>query len=92
MDDIPLINTVPRRDNTDPVADEARRLRRLRLTFDLVGATLAQQTPLSEHDAQRLIEGARKTALHLFPDAGDTFDLIIRPRLNRILRERGFES
>ncbi len=84
MDDIPLM------DNGDPVADEARRLRRLRLTVDVVGAVLAQQNPLSERDANRLIEGTREAAMRLFPGKGDTFDLIIRPRLQRILRERGF--
>lgn len=91
MDDIPLMDSVPRGDAGDPVADEARRLRRLRLTVDVVGAVLAQQNPLSERDANRLIEGTREAALRLFPGKGDAFDLIIKPRLRRILRERGFE-
>ena len=85
------MNDIPRMDSVDPLADEARKLRRLRLTVDFVAAVLAQQNPLSEHDAERLVEGARAAALRLFPGKGDTFDLIIRPRLQRILRERGFE-
>jgi hypothetical protein len=71
------------------IADERRRLRRVRLVVDLVGAVLAQQQPLSRSEADRLIAQARTAATSLIPGTGSTFDLIIRPRYERILRERG---
>ena len=73
----------------DAILDERRRIRRLRAVVDLTCAVLRQQRSLSEQDAERLIAAARRTALSLFPDSAHTFDLILAPRFERILHERG---
>jgi len=66
---------------------EELRLRRLRSIVDLT-AVLIWQADLSLSDAQKLIDDARVKALGLFPDKGETFDLIYGSRFRRILVEK----
>ena len=69
------------------VAEEQRRLDRLRRTVD-VACALLRQADLTRLEAESLAAAARRAALELFPDRGSVFDLVIAPRLERILRER----
>lgn len=75
--------------HADSKADEGRRIRRLRVAVDLTAAVLRQQSPLTEEEARSLIAAARRSVLVLFPGSEHTFDLILAPRFERILRERG---
>lgn len=68
--------------------EEQRRIRQLRLLVDVTAQMLAEDESLALCEALRLVEAARNAALRLFPDKGDTFDLIIRPRLENIIQER----
>jgi hypothetical protein len=68
--------------------DEQRRLRQLRLLVDVTAQLLAEDDNLILCEALRLIDAARIAALRLFPEKDGTFDLIIRPRLERIVFER----
>jgi len=70
------------------VREEQRRIRKLRLLVDVTAQMLAEDESLALCEALRLVEAARNAALRLFPDKGDTFDLIIRPRLENIILER----
>jgi hypothetical protein len=72
----------------DQLREEAQRLRRLRLLVDVTAQMLAEDTLLTFCEGLRLIEAARTAALRLFPDKQETFDLVIRPRLERIVSER----
>jgi hypothetical protein len=67
--------------------EEEQRLKRLKLVVDLTSAIL-RQTDLNLSEAQRLVADARNRALELFPDKGETFDLIYGPRFRRILVEK----
>jgi hypothetical protein len=71
----------------DPLQDEARRMRRLRLLVDLTTAVLRHR-PLTRSEAQAAVAALREQVLHLFPDKGDVFDLIYRPRFCRLIDER----
>jgi len=66
---------------------EERRLRRLRRAMD-VAAALLQQVDLSLEEAREVVQHAKQTALQLFPDKEETFDLIYGPRFRRILTEK----
>ena len=70
------------------VCDEEARLRRLRLLVDATAQLLANDENLILCEALRLIEAARVASLRLFPDRGSTFDLVVRPRLERIVFDR----
>ncbi|HVO09265.1 MAG TPA: hypothetical protein VMX54_00815 [Vicinamibacteria bacterium] len=76
-------------DLPDPaaIAEEQRRLDRLRRTVDVTCALL-RQAALTRREAEHLVAAARRDALELFPDKGEVFDLVIAPRLERILEER----
>ena len=62
-------------------------VRRLRRLMDFTAALL-WQADLSLDQAQKLVADARERALELFPDKGETFDLIYGARFRRILVER----
>jgi len=67
-------------------AEEAR-VKKLRRIMDFT-ATLLWQADLTLSEAQKLVADARDRALELFPDKGETFDLIYGSRFRRILAER----
>jgi hypothetical protein len=68
------------------VADENRRLRRLRVLVDLT-SSLLMQARLSRPEAETLVAMAREQALALFPDKQATYDLILAPRFARLMNE-----
>lgn len=70
------------------VREEEERLRRLRLLVDVTAQVLSEDEELTFCEALRLVEAARTASLRLFPDKNDTFELVIRPRLDRIVLER----
>jgi len=72
----------------DALRDEQRRMRQLRMLVDVTAQMLAEDDSLALCEALRLVEAARNAALRLFPDKGDTFDLVVRPRLEGIILER----
>ncbi len=69
------------------IEEEERRIRTLRLLVDFSLAYLAQ-TKLSLEEAQAVVAGVKKQALHLFPEKEETFDLIYLPRFQRLLRDK----
>ena len=66
---------------------EETRLKRLRRIMDFT-AGLLWQADLTLSEAQKLIADAKEKALELFPDKGETFDLIYGSRFRRILAEK----
>jgi hypothetical protein len=66
---------------------EEQKLRRLRRAMD-VAATLLWQVDLALEEAQDVVNHAKHTALQLFPDKEETFDLIYGSRFRRILVEK----
>lgn len=67
--------------------EEARRLRRLQIMLDMVMGVIAQNE-ISLDEANELAAGARRAALAMFPGKELAFDLLYRPRLERLIRER----
>jgi hypothetical protein len=68
--------------------DEAKLLRRLQMMMNLVMQTIAQDGSLSIDEASRMIADARIAALAMFPGKDLAYDLIWRPRFQRLMRER----
>lgn len=66
---------------------EEQKLRRLRRAMDLT-AVLLWQVDLTLEEAQEVVSHAKYTALQLFPDKEETFDLIYGSRFRRILVEK----
>jgi hypothetical protein len=68
--------------------EEARLLRRLQMMMNLVMQTIAQDSSLSIDEASQMIADARSAALAMFPGKDLAYDLIWRPRFQRLMRER----
>ena len=66
---------------------EERKIRRLRRAMD-IAATMLWRIDLSLDEARDVVEHAKHTALQLFPDKEETFDLIYGSRFRRILVEK----
>ena len=69
--------------------EENKKLRHLRFMIDLTCQLLYQENGLTLSEGFNKIQNAKTYAESLFPGKRDVFDLIYRPRLIRILKERG---
>jgi hypothetical protein len=69
--------------------EENRKLRHLRFMIDLTIQLLYQKQDLTLLEGLNYINTAKDYAVSLFPGKETTFDLIYRPRLIRVIRERG---
>ena len=68
--------------------EEARRIRRLQVMISMVMSVIGQDPNLTYDEASELASGAKKAALAMFPDKELAFDLLYKPRLQRLIRER----
>jgi hypothetical protein len=69
-------------------AEEAKLIRRLQLMMNLVMQTVAQDSSLTIDEASQMIADARGAALAMFPGKELAYDLIWKPRFQRLMRER----
>ncbi|MEE8199882.1 MAG: hypothetical protein V3R29_01830 [Candidatus Acidoferrales bacterium] len=77
----------PRDPKPEAVREETRRLRRLQLTVRVV-MNIIRHGNLPFEDASGMVAATRKVALDLFPGKEKTYDLLYRPRLQRLLVEK----
>jgi hypothetical protein len=68
--------------------EEARKIRRLQIMISMVMSVIAQDPNLSVEEAAELIANAKRAALTMFPDKELAFDILYKPRLQRLMRER----
>jgi hypothetical protein len=69
------------------ILEENRQVRRLQWVVDLVMNVIGQ-TEMPVEEAAELVAATRQYALRLFPDKEQTYDLIYRPRFQRLLAEK----
>jgi len=68
--------------------EESRRLRRLQVMMSMVMSVISQDPGLTVEEAAEMVANARRAALNMFPDKELAYDLIYRPRLQRLINER----
>ena len=68
--------------------EEQRLIRRLQMMMNMVMQVIAQDASLTVDDAAQMIADSRKAALAMFPGKELAYDLIWRPRFQRLMRER----
>ena len=68
--------------------DEARKIRRLQVMIGMVMSVIGQDPDLTVEEAAELAAGAKRAALAMFPDKELAFDLLYKPRLQRLMNER----
>jgi hypothetical protein len=70
----------------EEIREENRRMRILRILVDLTTVIL-MQGDVSRQEALDLIQATKQKILQLFPDKEATYDLIYKPRFERLLRQ-----
>ena len=71
----------------EDIAEESRRIRRLRFLVDF-SLQLIMQADYSRDEALEIVDHVKRCACALFPGKEDTFELIYRPRFMRIIQEK----
>ena len=74
--------------STSEKQEEARKIRRLQLMISMVSSVLGQDPNLTVEEASELVAGAKRAALAMFPDKELAFDILYKPRLQRLMKER----
>jgi hypothetical protein len=73
------------------IREENRKIRYLRFLVDFSILSI-QQDDLLLQEALELVGEVKRAACSLFPGKEETFELIYRPRFNRVIQERfGFQ-
>lgn len=73
---------------TTAAQEEAKLLRRLQVMMNMVMGVIAQDNTLSYDEAASMVADARNAALAMFPGKELAYDIIWRPRFQRLMRER----
>lgn len=68
--------------------DETKRLNRLQFMMNLVMQVIAQDSKLTFEEASQMVAESRTAALAMFPGKELAYDLLYRPRFERLMRER----
>lgn len=68
--------------------EEARNLRRLQVMIGMVMSVIGQDPNLTLEEASELAAGARRAALAMFPGKELAYDILYKPRLQRLMNER----
>jgi hypothetical protein len=72
----------------EELREEQRRLRRLQIMVNMVMSVIGQDPSLTVDEASAMVADTRRAALAMFPGKELAFDLLYRPRLQRLMRER----
>ena len=67
---------------------EARNIRRLQLMISMIMSVIIQDQDLTVEEASELVAGAKRAALAMFPDKELAYDILYKPRLQRLMNER----
>jgi len=73
---------------TGESAQENRKLRRLQVMMSMVMSVISQDPELTVEEASELAANTKRAALAMFPDKELAFDLLYKPRLQRLMKER----
>jgi hypothetical protein len=69
-------------------AEEQKLIRRMQMMMNMVMNVIAQDESLTVDEAAQMIGDSRKAALAMFPGKELAYDLIWKPRFQRLMRER----
>jgi len=70
----------------EEILEEEKKMRFLKTVVDLTAAVL-RGGQISREEAVNLVRATKKKVLELFPEKETTYDLIYKPRFERLLQE-----
>jgi hypothetical protein len=79
-------STETQKPTQEEIDDESRRMRRLRILGYLALDTIASGS-LSPEEAASMAAATRRLALDMFPGKERAFDLLYRPKFQRVMHE-----
>ena len=68
--------------------EERRKLRRLQVMMNMVMSVISQDQDLTVEEAAELVANTKRAALAMFPDKEFAYDILYKPRLQRLMAER----
>ncbi len=83
-----LSERVPQQPSDAERAEEARLVRRLQIMMNMVMSVISQDPNLTIEEASQMAADAKRAALAMFPDKELAYELIYKPRLQRLINER----
>ena len=69
-------------------SEEQRKIRRLQMMMDMVMSVISQDGSLTVDQAAELVADSKRAALAMFPDKELAYNIIYKPRFQRLMRER----
>ncbi len=72
----------------EEIQEEQRKIRRLQIMMNMVMSVISQDNTLTVDEASEMVADTRRAALAMFPGKELAWDIIYRPRLQRLMRER----
>jgi hypothetical protein len=86
--DAPPVSEIARPQTPEELKEEERKIRRLQMMMNMVMSVIGQDESLTVDEAAEMVADSRKAALAMFPDKELAYNLIYKPRLQRLMRER----
>ncbi len=77
-----------RKPTEEEIREEAKRVRRLQIMVNLVMSVISQSHNMPVEEAAEMVAATKRAALAMFPDKEFAYDLIYKPRLQRLLAEK----
>ncbi len=68
--------------------EERRKLRRLQIMMNMVMSVISQDPDLTVEEASEMAANTKRAALAMFPDKEFAYDILYKPRLQRLMAER----
>ena len=82
------LNSPPTPQSPQEKMEEQRKIRRLQIMISMVMSVIGQDPNLTIEEASELVAGTKRAALAMFPDKELAYNIIYKPRLQRLMRER----
>ena len=76
-----------RQHNSEEI-DEGKKIRRLQMMMNMVMSVISQDSELTVEEASELVANTKRAALAMFPDKEFAYDILYKPRLQRLMNER----
>jgi len=90
--ELPERNATPKQQPTPSEAqeqeEERRKLRRLQIMMNMVMSVISQDEGLTVEEASEMVANTKRAALAMFPDKEFAYDILYKPRLQRLMAER----
>ena len=82
------LGSAPAAQSVQEKTEEQRKIRRLQMMVDMVMSVISQDRSLTVDQAAELVADSKKAALAMFPDKELAYNILYKPRLQRLMRER----